>query len=78
MVDFAVVPERMALLNIDMQNCFVEGSPIFFLSDGTATSKMGKALAAELQKATLATLGFLFAQVLTVNEMIEKIRSASS
>lgn len=205
MVDFAVVPERMALLNIDMQNCFVEGSPIaapegltvlgrinrlssacrkagipivhtslvlrpdgsnlgvfgetsppakagilnkgsgsaalhkalvvdahdilldkprfgafhgtdlelilrgrgvdtviisgiatnvccettareamvrdfhvFFLSDGTATAPMGNASAAELQKATLATLAFLFAQVLTVNEMIEKIRSASS
>src|SRR5579875_289762 len=28
MVDFAVVPERTALLNIDMQNCFVENSPI--------------------------------------------------
>ena len=28
MVDFAVVPERTALVNIDMQNCFVEGSPI--------------------------------------------------
>jgi ureidoacrylate peracid hydrolase len=51
---------------------------VFFLSDGTATSAMGSASAAELQKVTLATLGFLFAQVLTVNEMIEKIRSASS
>src|SRR6266511_1276782 len=28
MVDFAVVPERTALVNVDMQNCFVEGSPI--------------------------------------------------
>ncbi|PKN29821.1 MAG: cysteine hydrolase [Deltaproteobacteria bacterium HGW-Deltaproteobacteria-21] len=50
---------------------------VFFLSDGTATAPMGNASAAELQKATLATLGFLFAQVLTVNEMIDKIRSAS-
>jgi ureidoacrylate peracid hydrolase len=26
MVEFAVVPDRMALLSIDLQNCFVEGS----------------------------------------------------
>jgi ureidoacrylate peracid hydrolase len=50
---------------------------VFFLSDGTATSPMGNVSAAELQKATPATLGFLFAQVLTVDEMIEKIRSVS-
>ncbi len=28
MVDFAVVPERTALLNVDLQNCFVEASPL--------------------------------------------------
>src|SRR6516165_6058182 len=33
MVDFAVVPERTALVNVDMQNCFVEGSP-FSAPDG--------------------------------------------
>lgn len=49
---------------------------VFFLSDGTATADMPGASAAELQKATLATLGFLFAQVLTVGEMIQKIRQA--
>jgi nicotinamidase-related amidase len=47
---------------------------VFFLSDGTATADMPGASAAELQKATLATLGFLFAQVLTVDEMIHKIK----
>lgn len=26
MIDYAVVPERTALVNIDMQNCFVEGA----------------------------------------------------
>jgi hypothetical protein len=25
MVDFAVVPEHTALVNVDMQNCFVQG-----------------------------------------------------
>jgi nicotinamidase-related amidase len=50
---------------------------VFFLNDGTATAAMGDASAAELQKATCATLGFLFAQVLTVNEMIRKIEGAA-
>lgn len=49
---------------------------VFFLSDGTATADMPGASAAELQKATLATLGFLFAQVLTVDEMMRKIQQA--
>lgn len=51
---------------------------VFFLSDGTATLGMGDATASELQKATLATLGFLFAQVLTVDEMAAKIGRATS
>ena len=50
---------------------------VFFLSDGTATDGIGEVSAAELQKATLATLGLLFAQVLTVDEMIQKISCAS-
>ena len=33
MVDFAVVPERTALVNVDMLNCFVQGSP-FSAPDG--------------------------------------------
>ena len=47
---------------------------VFFLSDGTAAVAMGGASAYDLQRATLATLGFLFAQVLTVDEMIAKIQ----
>jgi nicotinamidase-related amidase len=50
---------------------------VLFLSDGTATGEMGNASAAELQKATCATLGYLFAQVLTVDEMIAKIEGAT-
>jgi nicotinamidase-related amidase len=49
---------------------------VFFLSDGTATADMPAASAAELQKATLATLGLLFAQVLTVDEMMQRVRHA--
>jgi nicotinamidase-related amidase len=51
---------------------------VFFLSDGTATGGMGNVSAAELQKATLTTLGFLFAQVLTVDEMRQKISRATA
>jgi ureidoacrylate peracid hydrolase len=50
---------------------------VFFLNDGTATADMGGASAAELQKATCATLGFLFAQVLTVDEMVKRIADAT-
>ena len=50
---------------------------VFFLSDGTTTFDMGDVSAAELKRATCATLGFLFAQLLTVDEMIRKISAAS-
>jgi ureidoacrylate peracid hydrolase len=50
---------------------------VFFLSDGTATADMGELTAEQLQRATCATLGFLFAQVLTVEEMIHKIQNAA-
>ena len=50
---------------------------VFFLSDATTTFGIGDVSAAELQRATCATLGFVFAQVLTVDEMIGKIKAAS-
>jgi nicotinamidase-related amidase len=46
---------------------------VFFLSDGTTTFDIGDVSAAELKRATCATLGFLFAQVLTVAQMIRKL-----
>ena len=103
MTDFPVVLKKMALVNVDMQNCFVQGYPIqvlceklshniccettareanardfrvFFMSDGTGTFGVGDLSAQEIQKATCTTLGFAFAQVITVNEMIDKIKSA--
>jgi nicotinamidase-related amidase len=51
---------------------------VFFLSDGTATSDMGGVPHGELQRATCAVLGFAFAHVLTVDEMIEKLKAASA
>jgi ureidoacrylate peracid hydrolase len=38
MVDFAIVPERIALVNVDMQDCFVHGSP-FSAPDGLAVQE---------------------------------------
>ena len=46
---------------------------VLFLSDGTATFSIGDVSASDLQKATCATLGKVFAQILTVDEVISKI-----
>jgi ureidoacrylate peracid hydrolase len=59
------------------REAMVRDYQVFFLSDGTTTFGMGNATGEELQKATLATLGFLFAQVLTVAEMIQKIKDST-
>jgi ureidoacrylate peracid hydrolase len=50
---------------------------VFFLSDGTTTFDIGDVSAAELKRASCATLGFIFAQVLNVDEMIRKISVAT-
>ena len=50
---------------------------VLFLSDGTATGGIGDVTAAELQKATLATLSAVCAQVLTVDELTQKIKRAA-
>jgi ureidoacrylate peracid hydrolase len=55
----------------------VRGFRVFFLNDGTATFDIGEIPAAELQRATCVTLGLLFAQVLSVDEMIAKISMAT-
>jgi nicotinamidase-related amidase len=46
---------------------------VFFVSDATATTEMGGVSAEDLHRATCASLGRVFAQVVTVNEMIDKI-----
>ena len=51
---------------------------VFFLSDGTATKEMAGVPADELQRATCASLAMVFAQVITVDEMIAKIRMAGA
>ena len=51
---------------------------VFFLSDGTAAKAVGDLSADEMQKASLATLGALFAQVLSIDEMIQKIQSVAT
>lgn len=49
---------------------------VFFLRDGTAAVGLGGATADELQRATIANIGSLFAQVLTVDEMLKKIEQS--
>jgi ureidoacrylate peracid hydrolase len=50
---------------------------VFFLSDGTATKEMAGIPADELQRATCASLGMVFAQIATVDEILEKIHTAA-
>jgi nicotinamidase-related amidase len=49
---------------------------VFFLSDGTAAKPMGGLSIEEMQRASLATLGGLFAQVVSIDEMTQKIHNA--
>jgi len=51
---------------------------VFFLRDGTATREMNGVPADALQRATCASLGMVFAQIVTVDEMIDKIRRAAA
>jgi nicotinamidase-related amidase len=55
MVDFAVVPERTALINVDMQNCFVHGSPIA-APEGLVILERVNRLAAACRKAGILVI----------------------
>lgn len=50
---------------------------VLFLSDGTATFDMNGVSSAELQRATCTTLGFAFAEIVTVDETIARLERAS-
>lgn len=50
---------------------------VFFLSDGTSTADIGGIPREELLRASSAVLALAFAQVLTVDQMIDKIRNAA-
>jgi hypothetical protein len=51
--------------------------PGVFLSDGTATREMDGWPVQELQRATLASLGVVFTQLATVQEVTEQIQASS-
>ena len=51
---------------------------VFFLTDGTATFGIGDLTAEDIQAATCATLGFAFAQLATVGEMIGRLEHAAT
>lgn len=59
------------------REAMVRNFRVFFLSDGTATGEIGGLSADEVQRASLATLGAAFAQVLSMDEMFEKIQRAA-
>lgn len=53
---------------------------ILFLSDGTATFGLpdigfGPVTAEEVQRVTCSVLGFFFGQVLSVNQVLQKMRT---
>ena len=50
---------------------------VVFLSDGTATKEMNGVAADDLQHATLASLGMVFAQIATLDEVEGKLRASS-
>jgi len=47
---------------------------VVFLSDGTATKEMNGVSAAELQRATLASLGMVFVRIATIDEVTAALR----
>ena len=51
---------------------------VVFLSDGTATKEMNGVSAQDLQRATLASLGMVFAQIATISDVSEKLRTSSA
>ena len=51
---------------------------VVFLSDATATQEMNGVPAHDLQRATLASLGMVFAQIATINDVRNKLRVSAS
>jgi ureidoacrylate peracid hydrolase len=49
---------------------------VVFLSDGTATKEMNGVAPQDLQRATLASLGMVFAEIATVTDVSERIEAA--
>jgi ureidoacrylate peracid hydrolase len=49
---------------------------VVFLRDGTATKEMNGVSAQDLQRATVASLGMVFAQIATIDEVSEKLRTS--
>ena len=55
MVDFALTPSRTALINVDMQNCFVESSPLA-APEGLVVLERINRLSAACRKAGIAVI----------------------
>jgi biuret amidohydrolase len=46
MVDFAVNPRKLALINVDLQNAFVEGTPVSAPDGPAVVARVNKLAAA--------------------------------
>jgi ureidoacrylate peracid hydrolase len=51
---------------------------VFFLSDGTATFDTSGVPAAEIQRGTLANIAAVFGEVLTIDQMLGKLRAGGT
>jgi nicotinamidase-related amidase len=51
---------------------------VVFLSDGTATKEMNGVPAHDLHRATLASLGMVFAQIATIKDVDDKLRTSTA
>jgi hypothetical protein len=51
---------------------------VVFLSDGTATREMNGVAADDLQRATRASLGMVFAQIATINDVRDRLRATTT
>ena len=49
---------------------------VVFLNDGTATKEMNGVSAQDLQRATVASIGMVFAQIATISEVSERLRTS--
>ena len=58
-------------------DAIARGFKLFFLRDGTATKQMGGVAPEILQMATCATFDHLFGNVITVEQMIERIEMSN-
>lgn len=80
MADYTLVPERTALINVDMQNAFVEGTPLSAPGGGALLAPVNR-LAAACRQAGIRVIHTLHvtradgSNLGTMGELIEPVRA---